>query len=47
MTYSKLNLEKSRATQNQVRNFLIDNIQVNNQMILTMNFIYIIKIFLI
>ena len=26
-----LNLEKSRAVQNQIRNVLIDNIEINNQ----------------
>ena len=26
-----LNLEKSRAVQNQIRNFLIDSIEINNQ----------------
>ena len=38
------NLEKLEAVQNQIRNILIGNIEDNKKRILTINYIYIIKI---
>ena len=38
------NLKKLEAVQNQIRNILIGNIEENKKRILTINYIYIIKI---